>query len=208
MRHRYWGCAATRATGGGSGALARSETDHDVARSRASVLPCCIRVVFRCVCCALECGHRRLQHRDRVRRPGPSVPGPGPRTGAETDRFVARFQPPAVVCFIRSGFRSRVSTLAVGAIVCNESIASGAQGPLPVPDRGRQPPIPRYPEAPRIARYRRISAFVELSCVNSGSSADSNSGMIRWASALPSSTPHWSKELIDHTTPWVKTLCS
>ena len=32
--------------------------------------------------------------------------------------------------------------------------------------------------------------------------------MIRLASTLPSSTPHWSKEPIPQTVPWVKTLCS
>jgi hypothetical protein len=30
----------------------------------------------------------------------------------------------------------------------------------------------------------------------------------RWARTLPSSTPHWSKELIFQITPWVKTLIS
>ena len=36
----------------------------------------------------------------------------------------------------------------------------------------------------------------------------SSSGTIFWASALPSSTPHWSKESICQIVPWVKTLCS
>ena len=31
---------------------------------------------------------------------------------------------------------------------------------------------------------------------------------MRWASTLPSSTPHWSNELICQMVPWVKTLCS
>jgi hypothetical protein len=57
-------------------------------------------------------------------------------------------------------------------------------------------------------RYRRIKAFVELSCPNSGSVAASNSGTIRWASTLPSSTPHWSNESMFQITPCVKTLCS
>ena len=35
-----------------------------------------------------------------------------------------------------------------------------------------------------------------------------SSGMIRLASTLPSSTPHWSNELICQIVPWVKTLCS
>ena len=35
-----------------------------------------------------------------------------------------------------------------------------------------------------------------------------SSGMIATASALPSSTPHWSKESIPQIAPWVKTLCS
>ena len=31
---------------------------------------------------------------------------------------------------------------------------------------------------------------------------------MRWASTLPSSTPHWSNELMSQIAPWVKTLCS
>src|SRR5262249_12037090 len=41
-----------------------------------------------------------------------------------------------------------------------------------------------------IFRYRRMRVFVELSCARLGSASLSNSGMMRWASALPSSTPH------------------
>ena len=41
-----------------------------------------------------------------------------------------------------------------------------------------------------------------------GSSSACSSGMIATASALPSSTPHWSKESIPQIAPWVKTLCS
>ncbi len=48
----------------------------------------------------------------------------------------------------------------------------------------------RHQAAPFSLRYRRISVFVELSCSSFGSVALSSSGMIRWASALPSSTPH------------------
>ena len=58
------------------------------------------------------------------------------------------------------------------------------------------------------ARKRRMRALVELSCLSSGSVGASNSGMMCWASCLPSSTPHWSKELMPQTAPWVKTLCS
>ena len=46
----------------------------------------------------------------------------------------------------------------------------------------------------RIERYRRISSFVELSWPRSGSVGLSSSGMMRFASAFPSSTPHWSNE--------------
>ena len=35
-----------------------------------------------------------------------------------------------------------------------------------------------------------------------------SSGVIRLASALPSSTPHWSKLLTPHTPPWTNTMCS
>ena len=56
--------------------------------------------------------------------------------------------------------------------------------------------------------YRLMSVLVELSCVSSGSLALSSSGMIRLARTLPSSTPHWSNELIFQMVPWTKTLCS
>ena len=57
-------------------------------------------------------------------------------------------------------------------------------------------------------RYRRIKLFVELSWPSEGSALLSSSGMMRWASTLPSSTPHWSNELICQMAPWVKTECS
>src|SRR5437667_2144732 len=56
--------------------------------------------------------------------------------------------------------------------------------------------------------YRLMSVLVELSCASSGSLVLSSSGMIRLASTLPSSTPHWSNELIFQMVPWTKTLCS
>src|SRR5919201_6047047 len=57
-------------------------------------------------------------------------------------------------------------------------------------------------------RYRRMSAFVELSWASAGPVALSSSGMMRWASTLPSSTPHWSNESTSQIAPWVNTLCS
>ena len=39
-------------------------------------------------------------------------------------------------------------------------------------------------------RWRRMRAFVELSCRSGGSVALSSSGMMRCASCFPSSTPH------------------
>src|SRR5213078_2485656 len=57
-------------------------------------------------------------------------------------------------------------------------------------------------------RWRRMSAFVELSWRRGGSVALSSSGMIRCASCFPSSTPHWSNESMCQITPWVNTLCS
>ena len=53
-----------------------------------------------------------------------------------------------------------------------------------------------------------MSAFVEESCASSGSDSLVSSGMIRCASALPSSTPHWSKELMLQIVPCTNTLCS
>jgi len=50
--------------------------------------------------------------------------------------------------------------------------------------------------------------LVELSCASFGALLSSISGMIRWASALPNSTPHWSNESMLHTVPCVKTACS
>src|SRR5215469_7245483 len=56
--------------------------------------------------------------------------------------------------------------------------------------------------------YRLMSVLVELSCISSGSVVLSSSGIIRFASTLPSSTPHWSNELIFQMVPCTKTLCS
>ena len=53
-----------------------------------------------------------------------------------------------------------------------------------------------------------MSAFVDESWASGRSSSLVSSGMIRCASAFPSSTPHWSKELISQTVPCVNTLCS
>ena len=52
-----------------------------------------------------------------------------------------------------------------------------------------------------------IKPFVELSCELTGELSLS-SGSIALASCFPSSTPHWSKELISHIMPWVNILCS
>src|SRR5512143_3170138 len=57
-------------------------------------------------------------------------------------------------------------------------------------------------------RYREIRLLVELSWARTGFSRLSSSGMIRWASCLPSSTPHWSNESMLQIAPWVKTMCS
>ena len=59
-----------------------------------------------------------------------------------------------------------------------------------------------------VFRYLRIKLFVELSWLSEGSPSLSSSGMMRCASALPSSTPHWSNELICQMAPCVKTECS
>lgn len=53
-----------------------------------------------------------------------------------------------------------------------------------------------YHARPPDFRQRRIRALVEASCPSWGSACASNSGMMRPASALPSSTPHWSNESI------------
>ena len=53
---------------------------------------------------------------------------------------------------------------------------------------------------------RPIRSAVDASCGRG--SPPSSSGRMRAASALPSSTPHWSKLLIPHNTPSTKTLCS
>ena len=60
----------------------------------------------------------------------------------------------------------------------------------------------------RMLRYRRMRLLVELSCSSRGAFSASSSGMMRCASAFPSSTPHWSKELMLQRAPCVKTLCS
>ncbi len=69
---------------------------------------------------------------------------------------------------------------------------------------GRRSRVGRY----LFARYRRINAFVELSCFKSGAVDSSISGMIFTARTFPSSTPHWSNESIFQMTPCVNTACS
>ena len=49
---------------------------------------------------------------------------------------------------------------------------------------------------------------MELPWLGAGSVRLSGSGMMRWASTLPSSTPHWSNELICQMAPWVNAECS
>src|SRR5438552_2846992 len=48
--------------------------------------------------------------------------------------------------------------------------------------------------------------FVDESWSSFGSASLSSSRMIRWASTLPSSTPHWSNESMCQMVPCVKTL--
>src|SRR5437763_15630758 len=50
-------------------------------------------------------------------------------------------------------------------------------------------------------RWRRMSAFVELSCRSGGSVGLSTSGLARCASGFPIPTPHWSKQYTCQTTP-------
>jgi hypothetical protein len=49
---------------------------------------------------------------------------------------------------------------------------------------------------------------VEASCAWIASSSPSIAGAICSASCFPSSTPHWSNELMPHTTPCVNVMCS
>src|SRR5262245_19026356 len=48
----------------------------------------------------------------------------------------------------------------------------------------------RFHRASLNFRYCRMRLLVELSCWSAGSFLLSSSGIIRWASTLPSSTPH------------------
>src|SRR3546814_15737834 len=61
---------------------------------------------------------------------------------------------------------------------------------------------------PRCPRERPISSLVELSWRSSGRLAAASSLAVRFASTLPSSTPHWSKESMFQTTTCTTTLCS
>ena len=58
----------------------------------------------------------------------------------------------------------------------------------------------------RVSRYQRISAAVDASW--SPVASPVNSGVMRLASSLPSSTPHWSKLSMPHTAPCTNTMCS
>ena len=64
-----------------------------------------------------------------------------------------------------------------------------------------------FPAAARRALKWLISPLVDASCEDTSPSAVS-SGRIFLASALPSSTPHWSYELMSQMIPWTKILCS
>ena len=54
----------------------------------------------------------------------------------------------------------------------------------------------------------KAGILVDESWSSFGSASLSSSRMIRWASTLPSSTPHWSNESMCQMVPCVKTLCS
>src|SRR5882724_4104546 len=74
-------------------------------------------------------------------------------------------------------------------------------------ERSLEPEV-RHAASVRRPRWRRMSAFVELSWRRGGSVGLSSSGMMRCASCFPSSTPHWSNESMCQVTPCVNTLCS
>src|SRR6516164_1711434 len=112
---------------------------------------------------------------------------------------------------IRSGIVHR-SPLAVTP---GRPLESDAPSPPLRRRRNRSRPFRRSPTIPVCItyllldfRYRRIKLLVELSWPSGGSAGLSSSGMMRWASTLPNSTPHWSKESMSQMAPWVKTLCS
>src|SRR5262249_17158527 len=66
----------------------------------------------------------------------------------------------------------------------------------------------RFHNASFSVRYRRIRLLLELSWLRVGSALLSSSAIIRWASTLPNSTPHWSNESTFQIAPGVKTECS
>ena len=96
--------------------------------------------------------------------------------------------------------------------VMRTAIASRSKGPPAAspcarPERSRHRGRARSSSAEsyscRTLRYRRMRLLVELSCPSVGGDGLSSSGMIAWASALPSSTPHWSNGLTFQITPCV-----
>mmetsp|Transcript_13495 Transcript_13495/g.39839 ORF Transcript_13495/g.39839 Transcript_13495/m.39839 type:complete len:284 (-) Transcript_13495:1217-2068(-) len=110
-----------------------------------------------------------------------------------------------------SAARSRAGT---GAALRVQRGGSGAGPGQEGPQRPAEGPRPsenpntRRSEARHLfALYQLISPLVLASCVATASAA-SSSGRIFLASALPSSTPHWSKELMPQMMPWQKILCS
>ena len=169
------------------------------------------------------------------RRPSP-VPGAGSTSSAPSMvRSISHGTSSARQAGSRAGGRRRRSAVDVGTATMSRELARGQARarprarPTPPSIRCRAPPpCPTRPTPParsaagplrrrdvvgsstrrRCARYLRISAFVELSWPSGASVAACSSGMIRCASTLPSSTPHWSKLLMRQIVPWVNTLCS
>jgi hypothetical protein len=64
-----------------------------------------------------------------------------------------------------------------------------------------------HPFPPLLLLYSLINPLVDASC-DSISPSPSSSGRIVFDNCLPSSTPHWSKELIRQMIPCTKILCS
>ena len=63
-------------------------------------------------------------------------------------------------------------------------------------------------QRPRIGRYSVIRLLVDESSSAAGASDAVSFGASWLAITLPSSTPHWSNELISQIVPWVNAMCS
>mmetsp|Transcript_17542 Transcript_17542/g.45006 ORF Transcript_17542/g.45006 Transcript_17542/m.45006 type:complete len:211 (+) Transcript_17542:297-929(+) len=130
--------------------------------------------------------------------------GPGPEAEPGAHRELPSVRTPTTPhtpsrpqAFVRGGPYASDRSLGVGLL--QRTVMDGTRG-------ARRPGAPEVGYAERALKWL-MRPLVEASCEVT-SPGLVISGKIFFASSLPSSTPHWSNELISHRIPCVKILCS